>query len=228
MLLSITRSARYNILSIGCNIYLPKLSYIFKPLIRHQTTEAKRDRIKASTIPKDASSTFIHEFERAKIPFTPAGIRILEQACTDFTHDEIFNPTSLDTYELYYLISAQVPENSDDKKPIKEDKNGKERSKSPRNFMRDRLARERYERYKVYLIWEALYHHSPMFRTLLEYEEAQQDTCTPIALIGTESLENCGVWMLLGHFYRWGMLERESVDGLPDPILYLKKGLEIV
>ncbi|KAK6353002.1 hypothetical protein TWF696_004990 [Orbilia brochopaga] len=167
--------------------------------------------------PLSVAQTFVREFQNAKIAFTPQGIPELERCCAPFSYAQIFPDRASDA-DIYELLQSflEVPEydpTEDEEYLLRNSMWAKFRS--PRSPWRSEYAWHRYQRYKVWLIWEALYYRSPKFKKLMEQEEIGSQSAYRGDRLATGVL-----WQLLELFYRDGLVNRGDVDRLPDPIVY--------
>ncbi|KAK6331275.1 hypothetical protein TWF730_004363 [Orbilia blumenaviensis] len=158
------------------------------------------------------ASTFIQEFQRAKIPFTALGTLIFEKKCARFSYDQILGRNREKMFALYMSID-------DIKKPDESsaglDKTSSWQKQIPSHASwRSEFAAARYCSYKVYLIWEALYHNSPVFREIMKDDEKCEDH------LERNHIESCILWLLLGTLFDGGYLDCEYVSKLPDPMIY--------
>ncbi|KAK6506445.1 hypothetical protein TWF506_011355 [Arthrobotrys conoides] len=203
----------------------PYIRYIY---LRYRYVAAKHTRARNlgskahiptySTPPRSVASTFVQEFQTAKIRFTTPGKLKLQTSCQPFSYPQIFEPEKFADNYRYELLQNIVKEINKGPADIEEEYLYVtcmwEKFRLSPALWRSEYAWRRYQRHKIYTMWEALYYRSTIFRDLIEDEESSSQ------MIYTEedNLESCPLWLMLDSFYYWGMVDREDVDRLPDPL----------
>ncbi|KAF3314193.1 hypothetical protein TWF173_005056 [Orbilia oligospora] len=173
---------------------------------------------------RSVASTFIQEFQTAKIPFTAPGKLKLQKSCQQFSYAQIFEPDSLADNRGYELVHNIFKEFNKGPADIEEEHLYItcmwEKFRSSPAPWRSEFAWRRYQTYKIYTMWEALYYRSTIFRKFIEDEE----NSSQMLYTRKDRLESCPLWLMLDSFYYWGMVNREDVDKLPDPLVYTLDG----
>ncbi|KAK6513800.1 hypothetical protein TWF506_008235 [Arthrobotrys conoides] len=164
------------------------------------------------------SSLLIQEFKKANIGMTEYGTQILQNTCTSFEAHDLYDYCGqLDFRKCLLDEIFNGPIDLPDLPPITPKlKQLNHRSKPDSGRMS--YVPCRYEEFKVYLMWEALYYRSTYMRDVIE----EAENIAGNAIRG-DRITTSPWWYSLGMMYSLGMVVREDVDGLPDPIVYYKE-----
>ncbi|KAF3108627.1 hypothetical protein TWF102_010750 [Orbilia oligospora] len=164
------------------------------------------------------SSLLIQEFEKANIRMTEYGTKIFQDTCNNFQAIDLYDYSR--QYDFNSCLFDEIfngPNDLLDEPPIVPDLMQLTKWPQPDKGRMNHISC-RYRKFKIYLIWEALYYRSTYMRDVLEKAEIVEDH--PIR---GDRITISPLWLSLGLMYDMGLLVREDVDKLPDPIVYYKE-----
>ncbi|KAK6502646.1 hypothetical protein TWF506_003224 [Arthrobotrys conoides] len=157
------------------------------------------------------SSLFVKEFELGGIRFSDLGLRTIQNVCSSFYPEDLYEHTRQYCFEQclqeeigYKLTYDPILSQLDDIWIDNQIYYGR-----PRYLIR------RYEDYKVYVMWESLYYRTSYLHDLIEDAEISGDS-----RVDGDEVTFTTLWNILRMMYNSGLLVKGDVDRLPDPMEY--------
>ncbi|KAJ6259639.1 hypothetical protein Dda_5277 [Drechslerella dactyloides] len=176
--------------------------------VRHFT---QRPSLRSPASTPSVPATIITEFRKAGVRYTKSGTEALNKMYASTSYSRAFKADRAAWFHYDVYQDAQWGE-----EPIYFDTPGELSSDSANRLgicWRSEDAYYRCLNYKVYKLWEALHARSPLFRPLIDEQEAY---------LRWRERYRAGS-MALWDWMRWlidqGFLEREDVDNLPEPFM---------
>ncbi|KAF3177881.1 hypothetical protein TWF788_007664 [Orbilia oligospora] len=155
------------------------------------------------------AATIVEELHRVKITVTEPGVQILNLAYESLPLPDVFNWIRYPKFLEY--LNDEIERERVDFYDVDITCYPDSRLSKFRSGKAFRL----YYHYKVYKMWEALYSDSEMFRSIVEKEENSYETW---------EMELSDLWRWLELMYICGLVNRDDVDKLPEPMVEIKLG----
>ncbi|EPS45403.1 hypothetical protein H072_574 [Dactylellina haptotyla CBS 200.50] len=160
------------------------------------------------------SSIIISELAKANIGCTSEGVKMFEEACS-MSHPDILS----DPHDLWRRLRDTWMQSDIDFASLSHFQTS---PKSP--WRANQQAFEICRDSKVYKMWEALYLSSPIFRGLIDQEEQYAEE----SLTRLRQLNESMLWWWMRLLVDDGIIKREDIENLPDPVDISKLDIEYI